>query len=229
MQYGVEGCWTELPSQPCMGVKLGLSHQTRKTGWGWQGIRRRERNLELRERKLQKTGENYIARSFMVIWAHKIGPPVIVTMGWAWHVACMNGRENYLGVFVVKIEKREHLYDLGVDGRTILKLDIQEIELEEVDGSQLSEDHTRGRLLSRQWWNFLSIEGDELWTNWATVIVSSRCDPNLIHLTSTEFWAQNTRFLVYGGYCVRLGYCMPSRKDDNNEMVIGKQQKMKWQ
>ena len=71
-------------------------------------------------------------------------------MGWAWHVACMNGRENYLGVFVVKIEKREHLYDLGLDGRTILKLDIQEIELEEVDGSQLSEDHTRGRLLSRQ-------------------------------------------------------------------------------
>jgi hypothetical protein len=39
------------------------------------------------------------------------------------------------------------LYDLGVDGRTILKLDIQEIEREEVDGSQMSGDYTRGRLL----------------------------------------------------------------------------------
>ena len=50
----------------------------------------------------------------------------------------------------MKIEGKKHYYDLGVDGRTILKLDIQEIEREAVDGSQLPEDHTSGSLLSRR-------------------------------------------------------------------------------
>jgi hypothetical protein len=74
-----------------------------------QGVRGGGRNLGLRERKLQETGGNYIARSFMVISPHQIGPPVIVTMGWAWHVACTIGKEKYLGVFVVKIERKRTL------------------------------------------------------------------------------------------------------------------------
>ena len=50
----------------------------------------------------------------MVISAHQIGPPVIVTikllrMGWAWHVECMNGKEKYLEVFVVQIERKRTL------------------------------------------------------------------------------------------------------------------------
>jgi len=103
-----------------------------------------------------------------------------------------------------KLKEREHLYDLGVDGRTILKLYIQEIEREESDGCHLSEDHTGGRLSSRRWWHLWNTEGDELWTSWATLRVSNRCDPSLIHWTSTEIRAQYMTFLVYVVYCVQL-------------------------
>jgi hypothetical protein len=53
-----------------------------------------------KERKSQETGENCIVRSFTVITARQIGPPIIITMkllrmGWAGHVARMNGKEKY--------------------------------------------------------------------------------------------------------------------------------------
>jgi hypothetical protein len=80
-----------------------------------------------------------------------------------------------------------------------------------VDGSQLSEDRKRGRLLSRQWWDFWSIEGDELWTSWATVIVSSICDSNFIRqILGTEYevfsawWVLCKAQVVHDGYWVRL-------------------------
>jgi hypothetical protein len=41
-------------------------------------------------------------------------------MRWAWHVVCMEEIRNACNILVGKLEGKNHLEDLGIDGRVIL-------------------------------------------------------------------------------------------------------------
>jgi hypothetical protein len=43
-------------------------------------------------------------------------------MGWVGHIACMGKMRNVYKILVGKLEGRDHLEDLGTDGKIILEL-----------------------------------------------------------------------------------------------------------
>jgi len=99
-----------------MGVKLGYSHSGKNAGWGWVRMGCRGRYLNMRGRKWQETGENYLMTSPDSIRAMEP-----VKMSWAVHVARM-GEKCYRAVVGKPDEKRLLWACIGVDGGAALVL-----------------------------------------------------------------------------------------------------------
>jgi hypothetical protein len=69
-------------------------------------------------------------------------------MRWEGHVARMGDKRRDYGVLVRKggLRKRENLHDIGVDGRTIRIMGIQEVAVGSMDWSVMAQDRGRCRL-----------------------------------------------------------------------------------
>jgi len=71
-------------------------------------------------------------------------------MRWEGHVARMGDNRSAYRVLVRKgwgLTERDHLDDIGVDGRTIMIMDIQEVGGGSTDWSDLAENKNRCRVL----------------------------------------------------------------------------------
>jgi hypothetical protein len=54
-------------------------------------------------------------------------------MGWAGHVARAGKMRNACRILVGNVDVRDHLGDLGVDGKIILKIYLREVGCEDVN------------------------------------------------------------------------------------------------
>jgi hypothetical protein len=100
----------------CMGVKLGLSHWTGNTDWGCPRIGCCERYRGLRgKRRLhnEELHDCYFLPNIRAIKSQR--------MRWAENVARIGDSRVAYRVLVRRLRQRDHLGDLGVDGRMLLK------------------------------------------------------------------------------------------------------------